>query len=150
MPMAYESRMLIDGKLVEASGGATYDNINPATEAVIGPVADANAADMESAIAAARRAFDETSWSTDPAFRKACLVQLKDALAKLINQHNATSELLLWLAKERSDAYADILGPEVFRAMQLRGMKKRFGWHVAAKRYVEVYGWALERRGARA
>ena len=42
---------------------------------------------------------------------------LKDALAKLINQHNATSELLLWLAKERSDAYADILGPEVFRAM---------------------------------
>src|SRR5436190_5804793 len=81
MPMAYESRMLIDGKLVEASGGATYDNINPATETVIGPVADANAADMESAITAARRAFDETKWSTDRAFRKACLIQLKDALA---------------------------------------------------------------------
>jgi transcription elongation GreA/GreB family factor len=42
---------------------------------------------------------------------------LKEALAKLINQHAATSELLLWLAKERSDAFADILGPEVFRAM---------------------------------
>ncbi|HWN97527.1 MAG TPA: GreA/GreB family elongation factor [Methylomirabilota bacterium] len=42
---------------------------------------------------------------------------LKETLAKLINQHNATSELLLWLAKERSDAFADILGPEVFRAM---------------------------------
>jgi transcription elongation factor GreA len=42
---------------------------------------------------------------------------LKDTLAKLINQHAATSELLLWLAKERSDAFADILGPEVFRAM---------------------------------
>jgi transcription elongation GreA/GreB family factor len=42
---------------------------------------------------------------------------LKDTLARLINQHNATSELLLWLAKERSDAFADILGPEVFRAM---------------------------------
>jgi len=81
MTMTYESRLLIDGKLVEASGGATYDNINPATEAVIGPVADANAADMESAITAARRAFDETTWSTDPAFRKACLTQLKDALA---------------------------------------------------------------------
>jgi len=59
MTMIYESRMLIDGKLTEASGGATYDNINPATEAVIGPVADANAADMEAAIAAARRAFDD-------------------------------------------------------------------------------------------
>src|SRR6478609_8294162 len=82
MTMTYESRMLIDGKLVEASGGSTYDNINPATEAVIGPVADANAADMERAIAAARRAFDETTWSTDRAFRKRCLVQLKDALDK--------------------------------------------------------------------
>ena len=29
----------------------------------------------------------------------------------------ASTELLLWLAKERSDAFADILGPEVFRAM---------------------------------
>jgi aldehyde dehydrogenase (NAD+) len=74
--------MLIDGKLVEATGGATYDNINPATEEVIGPVADASPADMERAITAARRAFDETKWASDGAFRKACLLQLKDALAK--------------------------------------------------------------------
>jgi transcription elongation GreA/GreB family factor len=42
---------------------------------------------------------------------------LKETLAKVISQHTASSELLLWLAKERSDAFADILGPEVFRAM---------------------------------
>jgi transcription elongation GreA/GreB family factor len=42
---------------------------------------------------------------------------LKDALARFINQHTANSELLLWLGRERSDAFADILGPEVFRAM---------------------------------
>jgi transcription elongation GreA/GreB family factor len=42
---------------------------------------------------------------------------LKEALARLISQHTASSELLLWLGKERSDAFADILGPEVFRAM---------------------------------
>ena len=42
---------------------------------------------------------------------------LKETLARHINQHSASTELLLWLAKERSDAYADILGPEVFRAM---------------------------------
>ena len=82
MTITHESRMLIDGKLTEASGGATYDNINPATEAVIGPVADANEADMDRAISAARRAFDDTKWSTDKAFRKACLLQLKDALDK--------------------------------------------------------------------
>ncbi|MST94112.1 MAG: hypothetical protein EXS33_02360 [Pedosphaera sp.] len=42
---------------------------------------------------------------------------LKDTLARLVSQHSASSELLLWLAKERSDSFADILGPEVFRAM---------------------------------
>lgn len=45
------------------------------------------------------------------------LDQLKDTIARLVSQHTASSELLLWLGKERSDAFADILGPEVFRAM---------------------------------
>ncbi len=45
------------------------------------------------------------------------LVQLKETLARLISQHQASTELLLWLAKERSDSFADILGAEVFRAM---------------------------------
>ncbi len=43
--------------------------------------------------------------------------ELKETLARLVSQHTASSELLLWLAKERTDAFADILGPEVFRAM---------------------------------
>ncbi len=42
---------------------------------------------------------------------------LKETLTRLVSQHTANSELLLWLAKERTDAFADILGPEVFRAM---------------------------------
>jgi aldehyde dehydrogenase (NAD+) len=75
-----EERMLIDGALVEASGGRTYDNINPATEEVIGRTADATVEDMERAIAAARRAFDETGWSKDLGFRKKCLEQLQAAL----------------------------------------------------------------------
>jgi transcription elongation GreA/GreB family factor len=45
------------------------------------------------------------------------IAELKETLARLISQHLASSELLLWLAKERTDAFADILGPEVFRAM---------------------------------
>ena len=31
-----EPRMLIDGELTEAASGRRYDNVNPATEAVIG------------------------------------------------------------------------------------------------------------------
>lgn len=75
----FESRMLIDGKLVEGEAG-TFTNINPATEEVLGEVADASKADMHRAIDAARRAFDETDWSTSPGFRKACLEQLQEAL----------------------------------------------------------------------
>ena len=45
------------------------------------------------------------------------LNELKETLARLISQHAASSELLLWIGKERGDEFADILGPEVFRAM---------------------------------
>ena len=75
-----ERRMLIDGQLVEASGGARFDNVNPTDEKVLGEVADGTAEDMRRAIAAARRAFDETSWSTDHQFRKRCLEQLHEAI----------------------------------------------------------------------
>jgi aldehyde dehydrogenase (NAD+) len=75
-----EQQMLIDGKLTGAASGATFPNVNPATEEVVGQVADASAEDMDRAVEAARRAFDDTSWSTDPELRKRCLQQLKDAL----------------------------------------------------------------------
>ncbi len=76
-----ENRMLIDGKLVDAAKGRTFENINPATEEVIGQVADASPDDMLAAVAAARRAFDETDWSTNLGVRIRCLQQLHDALA---------------------------------------------------------------------
>jgi aldehyde dehydrogenase (NAD+) len=75
-----ELRMLIDGKLVEARSGKVFDNINPATEEVLGQVADAGHEDMDEAIGAARRAFDETEWSSDKELRKRCLFQLQAAL----------------------------------------------------------------------
>ncbi|MGE2730608.1 aldehyde dehydrogenase family protein [Mycolicibacterium vaccae] len=75
----FESRMLIDGKLVEGQAGS-FPNINPATEEILGEVADATPADMRRAIDAARRAFDETDWSTNHQLRKRCLLQLHDAL----------------------------------------------------------------------
>ena len=78
-----EDRMLIDGKLVGATGGKTFTDINPATEEVIGGAADGSREDFEAAIAAARRAYDETSWSRDHAFRSHCLHQLYDALDRI-------------------------------------------------------------------
>ena len=80
MAAAPESRLLIDGVLTEARSGRTFPNVNPATEEVVGEVADGGVEDMDAAIAAARRAFDETDWSTDREFRKRVLHQLVDAL----------------------------------------------------------------------
>ena len=75
-----ETRLYIDGRLRESSTGKTADNINPATEEVLGVTTDASADDMDEAIAAARRAFDTTDWSTNHEFRQRCLMQLHEAL----------------------------------------------------------------------
>jgi aldehyde dehydrogenase (NAD+) len=75
-----EPQLLLDGKLTGASSGATYPILNPATGLEIGQAPDATSDDMETAIAAARRAFDETDWSTNLELRVRCLRQLHQAL----------------------------------------------------------------------
>jgi aldehyde dehydrogenase (NAD+) len=73
-------RMLIDGKLVAAD--RTYPSVNPATGQLIDHAPDASPADAQAAIAAARRAFDTTTWAADAAFRARCLDQLHRALTE--------------------------------------------------------------------
>lgn len=51
--LAAETRLFIDGELREAAHGARFDNLNPATEEVLGSAADGSAADMDAAVAAA-------------------------------------------------------------------------------------------------
>jgi aldehyde dehydrogenase (NAD+) len=75
-----EERLLIGGRLQPAGSGATFENIDPATEKPVGVTADAGPADMDAAIGAARQAFDASRWSTDTAFRSRCLRQLADGL----------------------------------------------------------------------
>ncbi|MEZ5169389.1 MAG: aldehyde dehydrogenase family protein [Acidimicrobiia bacterium] len=82
MSATLEHRMLVDGMLIEASGGRTFDVLNPATEEIVGPCVDATVDDMRRAIGAARHAFDATDWSTEIAERKRCLQQLKAALER--------------------------------------------------------------------
>jgi len=52
----------IDGRFVDAHATARIDVIDPATQEVIGAVADGDAADVDAAVAAARRAFDGGPW----------------------------------------------------------------------------------------
>jgi aldehyde dehydrogenase (NAD+) len=84
-----ESRNLIDGRLVGASSGATFANVNPATEETLGATADGTKEDMDRAIAAARRAFDDGRWAADPALRARCIRQLHAALVEAREQLRA-------------------------------------------------------------
>ena len=56
-------RLLIDGQLVDP--GRHYPSLNPATGSVIEEAPDATIEHAETAIRAARHAFDETDWSTE-------------------------------------------------------------------------------------
>ncbi len=76
----HEDRLLIEGELTAAAGGATFDNIDPSTEEVIGVAANAGHAEMDRAIGAARRAFDSTDWATNTERRVRCIRQLAEAL----------------------------------------------------------------------
>ena len=99
--------MLVDGELIGSDSGKTFDNVNPATEEVLGPVADASNAEMHRAIDAARRAFDDTDWSTNRERRKECLTQLQEALEK--EQEDLREELILEVGCPRMTTHANQL-----------------------------------------
>ena len=73
-----DRRLLIDGRLLETE--RTFPSINPATGEVLGLRARRDRRDAEAAVAAARRAFDTTDWSTNTELRIRCLEQFHQAL----------------------------------------------------------------------
>jgi aldehyde dehydrogenase (NAD+) len=73
-----DAKLFIDGQLRDAAGGRTYDVISPWTGEPTGKAADATAEDIEAAIAAARRAFDETDWSTNKEKRVALVKKYRE------------------------------------------------------------------------
>ena len=74
----------IDGKYAPAISGATFDCVNPANGQLIAKVASCDAADVDLAVAAARRAFEAGHWSRRaPAARKKVLLRF----AELIRKH---------------------------------------------------------------
>ena len=80
MTVTIHEEMLIDGKLVGEPDGATFEVLNPADGETIGAVADGTVEQLGDAVGAARRAFDTTDWTRDHAFRRHCLIQLREAL----------------------------------------------------------------------
>jgi phenylacetaldehyde dehydrogenase len=55
-------QLFIDGQLVDAKSGKTFDTVNPATGEKLATIAEGGAADIDLAVRAARRAFDDGPW----------------------------------------------------------------------------------------
>ena len=61
--MSREFNLFINGELISADGGKTFDSINPSDGQVFAQVADASKQDVVKAVAAARETFDSGIWS---------------------------------------------------------------------------------------
>ncbi|HWB51185.1 MAG TPA: aldehyde dehydrogenase family protein [Stellaceae bacterium] len=76
-------KMLIDGRLVGAASGKTFEVYNPATGAVIANVPEGDKADVDLAVAAARRAFDNGVWAkVSPSEKGRLLWRLADLIER--------------------------------------------------------------------
>jgi len=74
-------RLLIGGEWVRAVAGKTFKTVDPATEQVLAEIAEADSADVDAAVKAARRAFEAPSWSgISPHARTRYLLKIADAI----------------------------------------------------------------------
>jgi aldehyde dehydrogenase (NAD+) len=91
-----QTKMLIDGKWVDAQSGKTFETLNPATGEVIANVAEGDKADVDKAAKAARKAFEKGPWRKMNARERGRLIykladlieQNKEELAKLESLDN--------------------------------------------------------------
>lgn len=97
MKQLAEAMLCIDGVVRKAQDDKTYDNIGPWTGEVVGVAADGSLADLDQAIAAARRAFDESDWSRDHDARRSLV-------GKYIALLRENTETLVEIARVESGA----------------------------------------------
>jgi phenylacetaldehyde dehydrogenase len=76
------TQLFIDGQFVPARSGKTFDVIDPATGQVFAKAAAGDAADIDLAVNAARRAFDGAWAKTTPAQRARLLIKLADLIER--------------------------------------------------------------------
>ena len=103
--LAINGNAFIDGRYLPAASGATFDCTSPIDGRVLAAVASTDAADVDRAVAAARRAFEAGTWSRQPPReRKRVLL----GFAQLIEQHAEELALLetLDMGKPISDSLA--------------------------------------------
>jgi len=109
-------RAYIDGSSCDAVDGDKFETINPATGQVLAEVSHCKSADVDRAVAAARRVFNDGTWSrAEPEHRKEVLLKV----ATLVREH--TTELAVLESLDTGKTITDCLheiGTEVPRFFQ--------------------------------
>jgi len=82
-PQIRQTQCFIGGQWIPSASGKTFDTVNPANEEVITQVAEGDAADVDLAVKAARKAFDHGPWRTMDARERG---RLMHRLADLIEE----------------------------------------------------------------
>ncbi|MGX5851140.1 aldehyde dehydrogenase [Mesorhizobium sp. PL10] len=113
--------MIVNGNPVAALSGKTYPTINPATGKVLADLPAGSAADVNSAVAAARQAFEDGRWSKlTPANRKQVLLRLASVI-----EENAL-ELALMESIDSGKTITDCINIDVPEAVN------SLRWHAEA------------------
>jgi gamma-glutamyl-gamma-aminobutyraldehyde dehydrogenase len=127
--LKFRTRAFIDGQFVNAASGQTYDSINPATGKPLAKIASCDSADVDRAVAAARRSFEKGVWAKrSPTERKRLLLHFADLLEKNLD------ELALLDSLDAGKPITDCLTMDVPDTVHC------FRWHaeIADKEYDKV------------
>src|SRR5437016_9706716 len=106
-PKVKDQPLLIGGKWLDSASGKTFETLNPATGEVICQVAEGDKADVDLAVAAARKAFEEGPWPKTNASERG---RLLNRLADLIEANK--EELAALESLDNGKPYNDALNAD--------------------------------------
>ena len=119
--LRFRTSAWIDGEFVPATSGRTYTSENPATGRPLAEIAEGGAEDVDRAVRAARRAFDDGAWSkASPSDRKRTLIRFAD----LIDAHR--DELAATETLDAGKPIADV------RTLDIPDTAATIRWHAEA------------------
>src|SRR5438067_1270864 len=120
-PKVKAQPLLIGGKWVDSESGKTFPTVNPATGEVICQVAEGDKADVDKAVKAARKAFEDGPWAKMSAAERG---RLLNKLADLIEQN--TEELAALESLDNGKPYRDSLAADL--PLSIKCYRYYAGW----------------------
>ncbi|MCK9274318.1 MAG: aldehyde dehydrogenase family protein [Syntrophales bacterium] len=115
-------KLFIDGEFVEAQDGAIFESVDPGTGVPFATVAKAGPADVEAAIAAARRAFDSGVWSG---------LSPRDRADRIYDFADQVTQQTLRLAITESMDAGQVIGLSKYWGMLASGTLRNFAYYAA-------------------